>query len=116
MSELNQVDDFQDDGGTPQWRRRQEERNTIEHEARKRRRIFVWRFRDLTIGQYIYWFLIFPVLSVFLFYITALMLSYATGMDATSAIFLAGTPWAMVLAGRITTPNAKPRRKSTRYQ
>jgi hypothetical protein len=110
---LDPAEDFEDNNGTPVWRARQAEAARQTHALQSPLHDFRWRFRDLTAWQCIAWFLIFPVVAMFAFYVTSILLCYA-GMNVWSAMILAATPWLAVLAGRITTPNKTPARRSRR--
>ena len=80
MAELDPIADFQDDGGTPEWRRRQAQSARVIDVSPRQNRIMTW-FGGLTVWQIIGWFLIYPTVGLAAFYVGSLLLTAAAGLN-----------------------------------
>lgn len=120
------ADDFEDDGGTPAWRARkaaeearwkaaEADRAARLAEQRRQKAIFRWRFRDLTFGQMVGWFLIFPVVATAEIFFGSLIMCYL-GMPVWLTLWINCGFWLAVIAGRITTPNKTPASQVNHYR
>lgn len=120
------ADDFEDDGGTPQWRARKAADDAYWQavkagadarlaQQRRQKAIFRWRFRDLTGVQMVGWFLVFPVIATMEIFFGSLIMCYL-GMPVWLTLWINGGLWLAVVAGRVTTPNKTPASHISHYR
>lgn len=114
------ADDFEDDGGTPQWRASHQYEAQLLGQAEgplmnKKKQAKTWAYRDLTFLQMVGWFVVFPVVGMFFFYVFGLLLCY-WGVAFGWSIFWAALPLVLIVVGRITTPNENPASQIRHYR